>query len=254
MKQYVASDSIVRRVWGRSDTVLMVFAGAAAEFALNKEVDWLYFTGKLPGDPLGRLFTTAAFAKRIIFSTEQEACQTIENIRKIHATVETRRGETIPNRAYRDVLYLLIYYSIRAYELLERPLLQEEKEAVYEVFYRVGTGMGIKGLPATYQAWLPEREVHLAENLEYGPYSADLFGQYKKHLGPARYRILLECQKLLVPARVKELLHFGNFVWLLPLVPVYRITRKLGLDGPVKAILYPAAYKHRIRELDLASR
>ncbi|MEJ7663471.1 MAG: hypothetical protein WKG07_29945 [Hymenobacter sp.] len=38
--------------------VLFIFAGAAAEFALNKAVDWLYFTGRLPADPLGRLFST----------------------------------------------------------------------------------------------------------------------------------------------------------------------------------------------------
>ena len=42
---------------GKGDTILFIFAGAgAAEFALNKAVDWLYFTGKLPTDPLGRLF------------------------------------------------------------------------------------------------------------------------------------------------------------------------------------------------------
>jgi hypothetical protein len=36
--------------------VLLVFAGSAAEFALNRAVDWLFFTGKVPSDPIGRLF------------------------------------------------------------------------------------------------------------------------------------------------------------------------------------------------------
>jgi hypothetical protein len=53
MKTFTPQDSIVRRIWGKSDTVLFIFAGAAAEFALNKAVDWLYFTGKLPSDPIG---------------------------------------------------------------------------------------------------------------------------------------------------------------------------------------------------------
>ena len=53
MKHFVAKHSIVRTIWGRADTVLFIFAGAAAEFALNKAVDWLYFTGKVPQDPLG---------------------------------------------------------------------------------------------------------------------------------------------------------------------------------------------------------
>ena len=58
MQFFVKSDSIVRKIWGKSDTILFIFGGAAAEFALNKAVDWLYFTGKLPSDPLGRLFST----------------------------------------------------------------------------------------------------------------------------------------------------------------------------------------------------
>jgi len=53
---FVDKASIVRNIWGKGDTILYVFAGASAEFALNKAVDWLYFTGRLPSDPLGRLF------------------------------------------------------------------------------------------------------------------------------------------------------------------------------------------------------
>ncbi len=40
---------------GKSDTVLFIFAGASAEFALNKAVDWLYFTGKLPSYSAGKI-------------------------------------------------------------------------------------------------------------------------------------------------------------------------------------------------------
>jgi hypothetical protein len=31
----------VRKIWGSADTTLFIFAGSAAEFALNKAVDWL---------------------------------------------------------------------------------------------------------------------------------------------------------------------------------------------------------------------
>jgi len=58
MTTYVHPQSIVRKIWGKSDTILFIFAGAAAEFALNKAVDWLYFTGRIPNDPIGRLFST----------------------------------------------------------------------------------------------------------------------------------------------------------------------------------------------------
>ena len=49
---FVHPSSIVRKIWGSGDTILFIFAGAAAEFALNKAVDWLYFTGRLPSDPV----------------------------------------------------------------------------------------------------------------------------------------------------------------------------------------------------------
>ena len=134
LKYFVPSDSIVRQIWGKSDTVLFVFAGASAEFALNKAVDWLYFTGKLPNDPLGRLFSTANYARRIVFSGEQEALQAIEQLRMIHTAVETKRGQQIPEWAYRDVLFMLIHYSIASFELLERPLNQPEKDELHQVF------------------------------------------------------------------------------------------------------------------------
>ena len=64
---FVDPRSIVREIWGKAEVVLFIFAGAAAEFSLNKAVDWLYFTGKLPQDPIGRLFSTVSYAGKIIF-------------------------------------------------------------------------------------------------------------------------------------------------------------------------------------------
>ena len=70
---FVHPSSIVRKIWGSGDTILFIFAGAAAEFALNKAVDWLYFTGRLPSDPLGRLFSTVDYSRRIVFSKTDDA-------------------------------------------------------------------------------------------------------------------------------------------------------------------------------------
>src|SRR5580704_6981264 len=102
-KNFVSKGSIVRRIWGNSDTVLLVFAGSAAEFALNKSVDWLYFTGRLPADPIGRLFSTVRYAQAIIFSDEGRAFAAIDQITAIHEAVEKSRGMKIPDSAYRDV-------------------------------------------------------------------------------------------------------------------------------------------------------
>ena len=118
MQPFVSRDSVVRKIWGNTDTILFIFAGAAAEFALNKAVDWLYFTGRLPADPLGRLFSTVTYARKIVFSSEPEANAVIDNMARIHQIVEEKRGYRIPAWAYRDVLYMLIDYSIRSWQLL----------------------------------------------------------------------------------------------------------------------------------------
>ena len=166
MQFFVDNNSVVRKIWGKSDTVLFIFAGSSAEFALNKAVDWLYFTGRLPADPLGRLFSTVRYARMIVFSPMEEAHKAIDTLRQIHGAVEQNRGASIPDWAYRDVLFMLIYYSIASYELLEKKLSDEEKEEVHNVFCRVGTRMGLKELPKTYIEWLPVREIHLKNDLE----------------------------------------------------------------------------------------
>ncbi len=251
MEHFVDKDSVVRKIWGKSDTVLFVFGGAAAEFALNKAVDWLYFTGKLPSDPLGRLFSTVTYARKIVFSSRQEAHRAIDSLRHIHKAVEQSRGDSIPDWAYRDVLFMLIHYSIAAYELLEHKLNDVEKEEVCNVFYRVGDRMGLKELPVNYKDWLPVRESHLQEDLQKSEYTVDLFKQYRKHLGTIRYTVLIEAQKLVCPARVKELLRFSSLMWLTPVVPVYKMSRWFKMDRLFKIVLLPSEYKTQIDALNV---
>ena len=253
MEVFVKEDSIVRKIWGNSDTVLFIFAGSAAEFALNKAVDWLYFTGKLPADPIGRLFSTVNYAKQIIFAKTVDALHTIDHINYIHKAIEGKRGYSIPDWAYRDVLFMLIHYSVASFELLERKLTEDEKEEVYDVFYRTGSRMGLQELPESYTEWLISRDEHLKNDLQKSKYSIDLFRQYKKSLGALRYRILLESQMLVVPDTVKQLLGFRRFSLLTPAVPVYKLTRRLKLDSFIKNILLPSAYKKEIKELDVVT-
>jgi len=251
MQFFVNNNSIVRKIWGKADTCLFIFAGAAAEFALNKAVDWLYFTGRLPADPLGRLFSTVAYARQIIFSEQEAALKAIDKITAIHKDVEKSRGAQIPDWAYRDVLFMLIDYSIRSFELLERELTVAEKAEVFEVFYRVGLRMQLTGLPHNLTEWQLMREDHLLHNLISSDLTLDLYKQYKKHLGVVRYAILKQVQLILVPQRVKQLLPLGNIRWLMPLLYLYKLCRKVKLEAFLKNALLPAAYKAQIRELDV---
>ena len=174
MEYFVAEHSVVRKIWGKGDTILFIFAGAAAEFALNKAVDWLYFTGKLPADPIGRLFSTVCYAQQIVFAPKEDALQAIDRISAIHSSVEKMRQSQIPDWAYRDVLYMLIHYSIAGYELLEQKLSPAEKEEVFDVFYRMGRRMNLTGLPANYNEWTTSYAEHLKNDLQKSEYSIDL--------------------------------------------------------------------------------
>jgi hypothetical protein len=251
MDDFVSKDSIVREIWGSSDTILFVFAGASAEFALNKAVDWLYFTGKLPADPLGRLFSTVSYARQIVFSKNEAALQAIDKITAIHKGVEQSRGAQIPDWAYRDVLFMLIDYSIRSFELLQRKLTVQERAEVFTVFNKVGKRMGLKGLPLTYQEWLLMRESHLEENLLKSNFTTDLYLQYKKHLGVIRYQLLIQAQVLVVPDKVNKLLKLGKIPLLAPVLSVYKFSRILKADGILKEAILPAAYKDQIAALDV---
>ena len=247
---FTKKDSIVRQIWGKADTILFIFAGAAAEFALNKAVDWLYYTGRLPKDPLGRLFSTVNYAKVIVFAEEKSAFQAIDQMNKIHAKIEENRGFKIPDWAYRDVLFMLIDYSIRALEALERKLTLDEKQEVFQVFSKVGKGMKIADLPSNFKDWEIQRRSQLQENFEYSNFTKDLFLQYKKHLGPVRYWLLLEAQILMAPKRVKELLHFRNHSVLIAIIPVYRLSREFKIDYILKELILPKVYKSDIKALD----
>jgi len=250
METFVSKDSIVRQIWGKGDTILFIFAGAAAEFALNKAVDWLYFTGRLPADPLGRLFSTVSYARQIVFLPKEAALKAIDKINNIHAGVEKARGAVIPDWAYRDVLFMLIDYSISAFELLERKLSDAEKEEVYNVFMRMGARMNVQQLPSRYADWLPVRAQHMETDLAKSKFTVDLFSQYKKHLGRPRYLLLLEAQALVVPKKVAQLLHFKSFSFLRPVVPLYKASRMVGLHWIIKWILLPAEYKQQIKDLE----
>ena len=250
MTAFVRPGSIVRRIWADGDMVLLVFAGSAAEFALNRAVDWLFFTGKLPNDPIGRLFATAGYAQHIVFADEATASRTLDGIRAIHEAVERRRGQRIPDWAHRDVLYMLIDYSERAHELLARPLSADERHELYDVFRRVGTGLRIPDLPPTYAEWRADRERHLRRDLLHGDGTAALYARYREQLGPWRHRLLLLVQAVLTPDHVRGLLRLEPAGWLRPVLRLHPVLVRAGLRSTIQRLLIPSRYLEAVRGLD----
>ena len=249
-ESFVAPGSIVRRVWGDADAVLLVFAGAAAEFALNRAVDWLFFTGAIPSDPIGRLFRTAAYAQDIVFASCEAAAHALERIRAAHGAVEHWRGARIPDWAHRDVLYMLIDYSERAATLLDGALSAAQREELYDVFRRVGEGLAIPELPAAYAEWRLDRDRHMCRDLAFTAHTAELYARYRLQLGPWRYYLLRHLQAVLAPPLVRELLRLPRARWPSVALRAYRSLRPLGVSRAARLALVPREYLGQVRELD----
>ena len=250
MSDFVNKDSIVRTIWGRSDPVLLIFAGSAAEFALNRAVDWLFFTGQIPRDPIGRLFSTVRYAQEIIFVDEATAQRTLDQIYSIHKSVERERDARIPDWAFRDVLYMLIDYSERAHSLLHRALTESERRELYDVFHRVGEGLRIPDLPANYVEWQEDRRRHLERDLEYSEFTRLLFEKYREHLGGWRYEILRLTQAQLAPERVRRLLGLTRPPILFEAFRVYGLFTRLNLQELVHWLLLPSGYVDEVRSFN----
>lgn len=239
----------MRKIWGDPDLVLLVFAGSAAEFALNRAVDWLFFTGKLPADPVGRLFSTVRYAQEIVFGDEEAARRTLGRINAAHRSVETARGRAIPEWAFRDVLYMLIDYSERAHALLFGPLPAAGRTELYDAFRRVGEGMNIGGLPEDYEGWRADRRIHMERDLAYGRHTAELYAEYRRHLGEWRYLLLLEVQAVLVPAEVRRLLRLRRRALFSALAGGYGYLDGLGLRPHIRRLLMQPRYRGEVERL-----
>jgi hypothetical protein len=161
------SSAVTRRIWGSPDAILLFFAGGAAEFAAIKAVDWLFFTGRLPGAPVERFFETVRFAQSVFFSDPAGATEAIERINRIHRRVEDARGEEIPQWAYRDMLFILIDYGERAHEVVFGPMTEAERDSHFEVALTLGQAMRLSDLPTTYAEYRDQRHQQLLE--DYGP-------------------------------------------------------------------------------------
>jgi hypothetical protein len=247
---FVQEHSVVRRIWGDPDCVLLIFGGCAAEFALNRAVDWLFFTGKLPAAPIARLFSTAAYAREIVFSDVPTADRALERIRAAHTRVEEQRSQRIPDWAHRDVLYMLIDYSERAFALLGTPLSRDEQDDLYDVFYRVGTGLGIPQLPPTYAGWKADRELHLHRDLTSGALTETLYRRYRGCLGSLRYRLLLQVQSILCPRHVVSLLRLRRRGWLPVLLRLYRVLSGAGFRPLMHRAVLPREVRSGVGALN----
>ena len=125
-----------------------------------------------------------------------------------------------------------------------------EQRELYDVFHRVGVGLGIPDLPKTYLGWRADRERHLQRDLVNGAGTAALYARYRDVLGPWRYRLLVRIQAMLAPAHVRGLLQLKPAPLLRRLVALYPLLVRAGLRPLVQWLLMPARYLEAVRRLD----
>jgi hypothetical protein len=242
--------TIGHHTWASSDAILLIFAASGAEFALNRAVDWLFFTGAILRDPIGRFLSTVRHAQDMVFADEATRRRTLAMVNAAHRAVEKKRGAKIPAWAYRDVLYMLIDYTERAHDLIIGPSTRAERAEAYTHFRYAAEGLEIEDVPATYEAFVADREAHMARDLAYSDHSAALYRAFRQHLGPWRYEVLRSLQGLMVPERVRSLLGLREHGLVRHALRGYTMLERVKLRSHVQRLLIPGPYIERVRAMD----
>jgi len=241
---------VSRRIWGNPEAIMLIFAGSAAEFAVSKAVDWLFWTEALPNAPIERFFETVRFAQEIAFGDPSAANAAIQGVNRAHAGVERSRGAHIPQWAYRDVLFMLIDYGERAHTVVYGRMTDGDRLQHFESSIALGHALRIEGLPRSYADYQAQRRANLRDNTEHSAFTDTLYDRYYDHLGRARMRGLLDLQASLVPEEVAQLLRMKRkprVDWLLR--NYHRLTRGRRLRR-LYPFLLPRAYAGQLASLE----
>lgn len=244
------SSIVGRHIWGSPDAIMLVFAGSAAEFALNKAVDWLFWTNALPDAPIDRFFETVRFAQELAFGGEQRVEAAVAAVNRAHHGVERSRGDHIPQWAYRDVLFMLIDYGERAYEIVYGPMTEEQRVEHFHESIEVGRRMHIHGLPGSLADFRSLRRAHLQQDLEHSTLTDALYERYRQHLGGARMKALLDLQGSLVPPEVARLLGLRRKRRVDALFALYRHIRSKHVLRMLYPICLPRPFGGKLAELE----
>jgi len=186
-------------IWRDIVNELLMFVGAAAEFPLDPENYWLFYTGNLPTNPLKRMIDTLQYHRVLLnLKTEQEKVAYLEKIRKIHdklevkVTLEQHHPMHIPNEAFKRVNDQNLCYAMKGYEYLHRvKMSDEEKEIFFQHFKFAASAMHITDLSSNYQEWYKYRKTYLQSDLyQVSDNTHKLFAAYRKDISAVGYWIL----------------------------------------------------------------
>jgi hypothetical protein len=221
---------ITRAIWGDAENILLIYAGSAAEFALNPENHWLFYTGKLPSDPLRRLEGTLRYQRKLFFTSQEAMPALARHIKHVHSEVEKKRSEEqgeikISDVAYRQVFSMLIEYGILGYEYLHcRKMTSLERETYFNDMRSIALMMEIADFPDDYCDYLDWRSRMVVSELQANALTWELMKAYRKSLAPVSYWGLLQFQARFIHPTLAGRLQlrtnrvFGWLYWLYPRV------------------------------------
>ena len=197
--QHLRPATVVADLWSDPDALMLIFAASSAEFAVNPINEWLFFTGKLPADPVGRFLGTIGYMRQLMLApSQQEYEAACGRIRGVHSEVETRRGRKIPDDAYLDVLLMGMHHSVRALEVSRGRRVNAEEAAEFVASYRsMAHHMGVPGFPEDIEAYSRLRRSRLAL-YRTTEYTRKLYAAYRRALGPLAYWMLCKLSPAVV--------------------------------------------------------
>lgn len=217
-----------RKLWTDLDHILLVYVGAAAEFSLVEENHWLFYTNKLPSNPLERLISTFVWNRKVMMTSAEDAEALAKTIRGFHDQVERERkreqggNPQISNQGFKAVGAMLIEYALKAEEYLEnREVSAGEKELYYQDQRGFFEAMGIRDWEESYEAFKEAREKRMPDELVVNKHTGDLFISYRRDLGGFRTWILKHFMAWFVPEHVRKSLNLKKAAWFAPAYRLY---------------------------------
>lgn len=232
-----------RRVWSDPNCMLLVFVGASAEFPLNPSVDWLFYTGRLPADPIARFLSTIDYLRRLIIADEGTRNLEATKLKQLHQQLENSRGRHIPAKSYRDVLCMDTMYSIRSVPLVTGVELSlAEKDQVVKDLSLVGEQMGIPDLPWTYDQLCEQRKERLPLWVA-NEFTSRLLNSYRRALGPVVFELLISAYPMMLEPELLDRLGFGKRILTTPIRWTLTPACRTGLIRTLYRILLPRKMK-----------
>lgn len=219
---------ITRKIWGNPENILLIYVGSAADFALNPENHWLFFTMRLPSNPQKRFIETFSFNRRILMTPKEQVPELMMRIRNVHTGVEKSReikegvSQHISNKAYIEVGDMLIDYGVRGYEYLNhRKMSAEEKESYFSDMVAMFKLMRVEVADKSFVDFAKRRQNSLDNDLAVNGHTAELYAAYAKDLGAFQFWLLKQFQSYFIEPIAAQKLGLKRNPLFAPLYFVY---------------------------------